>query len=184
MQNRRELIVAILVVVVGWIALMVVLGKWQNRQAVERGPALPHYPGTESVKEQLVPNLGWRKYWFTLDQDYPSTAVYQFYQSELAPKGWRRIGTTPTWVRVPGKDKMSDLFQTVWVSADRVYEIDLQMVSTADVTIRGAAVTSEKRRPGMQVYVTLRRSTGPWLLQPGKQGAPPPGAIDLKETGK
>ena len=184
MANRRELIVAILVVVVGWALLMVALGKWQSRKSVAMMPALLHYPGTESVKEQLIPNLGWRKYWFALDQDYPSTAVYQFYQNELSPKGWRRFGATPTWVRVPGKDQARDLFQTVWVSADRVYEIDLQMVSTVDVTTRGTAVTSEKRRPGMQVYVTLRRSMGPWLLQPGKQGAPSPGAIDVKETGK
>jgi len=180
--NRRELIIAILVISAGWVALMVVLARLQSGGETSRGPALVHYPGTESVKEQIVPNLGWRKYWFTLKQPYPSTAVYEFYQNELLPKGWRRMGPEPRWIRKAEKERVRDLFQTMWLSADRVYEIDLQMVSTAEVTRKGEAIATEERRPGIEVYVTLRRAMGPWLLESGGKREPPPGTIDLKET--
>lgn len=182
MGHRRELMIAILVLAAGWVALMVVLAKLQGGREAEKAPTFPHYPGTESVKEQTVPGLGSRKYWFTLNQDYPSTAVYQFYRGELQPQGWRRLGPEPTWRRKEEKEQVRDLFQTMWLSADRIYQMELQMASTVEVSRKGDKIVSEKRKPGIEVYVTLRRAMGPWLLESDGRGRPAPDAIELKET--
>ena len=170
----------VIIVIIVWVAIMIGLSRYQST----RIPPLLHYPGTESAKEQLVPNLGWRKYWFTLDQGYPSTAPYDFYAKALVAKGWWLANRyTPAWYRKDGKEEASDLFAATWVSPDKVYQIDLQMASKVHLKREGKRVTSEVRDRGIAVYVTLRRSIGPWLVE--KEGkSPGRGEIDMKGLGK
>jgi hypothetical protein len=52
------------------------------------------------------------------------------------------------------------------------------------VTRTGKTITSEQRQPGIEVFVTLRRSMGPWLLETPEKKTPSRDTIELKETGK
>jgi hypothetical protein len=175
-SHRRELVITIVVLAVVWLALMIALGRWQRgrRGGGAAEPKLLHYPGTESVREQTVPNLGWRKYWFALDEDYPSESVFYFYQNRLEPEGWRlAIPGEPQWYRRKGKGEDQDLFRASWISPNNLFQIDLDMVSTVKVRREGGAVLGEDREPGITVYVTLHRVIGPALLAPPV----PPGTV-------
>jgi len=167
---------------VGWVGLMVGLHKWQKSRSPSRTvvrPDLVHYPGTEGVPEQESENLGWRKYWFTFGEDYPSKTVYQFYQREMASQGWRLMpDREPEWIRRESKGKARDVFRATWLSPDRLYQLDLDMVSVAKVTREGDRVVSEEREPGMQVYVTLRRVMIPGMLLPPTQPEDVKGEIE------
>jgi hypothetical protein len=158
------------------VGVTILLSQLQQRTQ-KPGPPLLHYPGTESVDEQQLPNLGLRKYWFTLREPYPSLRVFDFYQRELTPRGWHAAWkVAPAWQRADQGEVEHDVFSAMWLSADNVYQLQLQMNSTVDVTRKGDQVVSEARRPGIEVYVTQQRSLGPWLLQ-DKPAQPP---IDVK----
>jgi hypothetical protein len=161
--RRRDILRAMLVLAMAWVLVVVAVSHWQRRAPRRGEPKLVHYPGTESVTEQEVPNLGYRKYWFHLDEEYPSTRVYQFYRKALAAQGWRFAwGEEPRWERRTEKGKAQDLFMAGWVSGDGLFEITLQMLSTVKVTTADGDVIAEERAPGMDVYVTMRRSMLPW----------------------
>ncbi len=165
--NRRELIRAIAVVAILWVAALLLLSRWQR---ADRGPELVHYPGTEDVPEQTSDSLGWRKYWFDLDEEYPSKSVFYFYRNELATRGWRFLGRDePQWTRRRSRGKTYDVFYAVWVSPDRLFQIELQMRSAVEFVESGGEVVGEERAPTIQVYVTLRRALDPRVI------APPPG---------
>lgn len=171
-SHRRELVLTIVALAAIWLVLMIALGRWQRgrRGGAAAEPKLVHYPGTEGVEEQRVPNLGWHKYWFTLDEDYPSKSVFHFYQNRLESEGWRLAESgEPQWYRRKGKEEDEDLFRTSWISADNLFQIDLDMVSTVKVRREGGAVVGEDRKPGITVYVTLHRVVGPALLAPAGQ---------------
>jgi hypothetical protein len=170
-SHRRELTISIVVLAVAWLVLMVVLGRWQEARRARGGPAaepkLLHYPGTEGVQEQTVANLGWRKYWFTLEEDYPSKSAFYFYRDALESQGWRPAASgEPQWYRRKGKDEDQDLFRASWISPNRLFQIDLDMASTIKANPEGGATAGEVREPGIKVYVTLHRVLGPALLAP------------------
>ncbi len=167
---------------VGWVGLMVGLHKLQQARTPLRTvvrPELVHYPGTEDIPEQESENLGWRKYWFTFGEDYPSITVYQFYQREMAKQGWRLVpDREPEWIRQDEKGKVRDVFRATWLSPDRLYQLDLDMVSVASVTREEGRVVDEEREPGMRVYVTLRRVMVPGMLLPPTEPGPLKGEIE------
>ncbi len=180
MRNRAEFIRAVLLLCLVWVLITIGLAAWQRRSQ-PLGPPLLHYPGTESVTEQTVPTLASRKYWFQLREDYPSLSVFTFYQQALAARGWHSTWTvTPTWQRVPGEGQANDVFEAAWISPDRVYQLQLQMVSTVTVTKAGES-TTEVRQPGIKVYVTQMQSVGPWLLEQKPKEQRP--SIDVKGKG-
>jgi hypothetical protein len=182
--RRRDILKAMLLLAVAWVLVVIGVSHWQRRASPPREPKLIHYPGTESVTEQVVPNLGYRKYWFHLDEEYPSTSVYRFYRKALAAEGWRFAwGEEPRWERRMEKGKAQDLFMAGWVSRDGLFEITLQLLSTVKVTSDDGDVISEERAPGMDVYVTMRRVLVPWGFgeekpNAGPQVPPVPGAVE------
>lgn len=163
--RRREILRAMLVVALAWVLVVLAVSHWQHRAPRSSEPKLIHYPGTESVTEQVVPNLGYHKYWFHFNEEYPSIRVYQFYRNALAAEGWRFVwGEEPRWQRHTEKGKVQDLFMAGWVSRDGLFEITLQMLSEVKVKTDDGDVVSEERAPGMDVYVTMRRALAPWGL--------------------
>jgi hypothetical protein len=175
--NRRELARVVAVVAIIWVAALVLLGKWQqvNRTSGDHpDPALIHYPGFEDVPEQTSANIGWRKYWFELDEEYPSKSVFYFYQRELASRGWRLLGSgEPQWYRQTIKEGAQDVFHAVWRSSDNLFLIQLEMKSVVELIESGDQVVSEERDPTILVYVTLQREVGPGLLtEPHADSAP------------
>ncbi|MFB3881121.1 MAG: hypothetical protein ACE149_07650 [Armatimonadota bacterium] len=176
--NRRELLGMLALVGLLWLVLLAGLARWQRGRAAPATaePQLVHYPGTENVAEQTSANLGLRKYWFRLEEEYPSESVYRFYRDQLEPKGWRPIGAVaPQWVRRSEKDVTRDLFATGWISPDGLFHIDLQMMSVVHPAKEGSA-SGEERERGIRVYVTLRRSAPPEILLDQRPG-PTPGII-------
>ncbi len=173
MRNRRDFLRTILLLCLAWVAVTILLARWTQRSQQHAGPRLLHYPGTESRPEQTLPTLNLRKYWFALPEDYPSLTVYDFYQRELTARGWRPLSpATPTWQRqLDRKDetKAHDLFDTTWISPDRLYQLRLQLLAEVTLTRDGDRITAEQRRPGLQVYVTQQRSISPWLLDPPRK---------------
>ena len=172
-SHRRELFLVIIAVCLAWLAIVIGLSKWQQshrRTGAGAEPNLPHYPGTESVQEQTAPSLGWRKYWFTLNEDYPSKSAFYFYRNQLEPQGWRRTPEAePQWLRPKSKEEAQDLFHATWVSPNRLFQIDLDMVSSVTLLREGDHIVGEERKPGIKVYVTLRRVLTPSLLMSPKQ---------------
>lgn len=181
--SRKELLRVLGVILLAWVILLLALGKWQQRQAPERvgaEPELVHYPGTEGIQEQLAPNLGFRKYWFRLNEDYPSKSVFYFYQNEMGAKGWQLVsGGEPQWRRRESKDEIADLFHATWLSPDRLFQLDVEMVSRVKLTRQGPEMANEEREPGIRVYVTLRRVSMPGLMVPGPPKEPRRGEIEL-----
>ncbi len=174
--NRKELFVAIGAVMMVWVLLLVGVSRWQAHRpprGAGMAPELPHFPGTEDIREQESENLGWRKYWFTLEEDFPSTTVYQFYQKELGGQGWRQVPEgEPQWMREEAKGEAHDLFHATWVAPNRLYQVDLDMMSVVQVRREGGRVTGESREPGIKVFVKLQRVLTPVLLfPPGEPGA-------------
>ncbi len=172
--SRRELALVLGVVVIAWVGMLLLLAKWQRgRVAASAEPELVHYPGTEGVQEQTSENLGLRKYWFLLDEDYPSKSVYHFYRDEYGKKGWRTVSPRePQWYRRSEGGKFYDLSAT-WVSPDRLFQVELQMKSEVTPMERGGEVIGEERAPGIEVYVTQRRVLVPaFMLRPDERREP------------
>jgi len=175
--KRRELLQVVALVAVAWVAVLFFLTRWQRETIPTsdvREPELIHYPGTEGIEEQTSENLGFRKYWFTLNEDYPSKSVYYFYANQLEPEGWRPLHQAePRWVRQTWKKDMRDLFQAVWVSPDSLFQIELEMMSVLHPIEQGKMTVGSEREPGIQVFVTLRRSLHPSIiLEPRHQSKP------------
>lgn len=181
--SRKELLRVLGVILLAWVILLLALGKWQQRQAPSRAAEaeLVHYPGTEGIQEQLSPNLGFRKYWFRLNEEYPSKSVFYFYQNEMGAKGWQLVsGGEPQWRRQESKDEITDLFDAMWVSPDRLFQLELEMASHVKLLRNGSDMPSEEREPGIRVYVTLRRVNMPGLMVPGPPKEPRRGEIELQ----
>jgi hypothetical protein len=156
------------VLLVGWVLLMAGLTRWQRSRphSPAAQPPLIHYPGTESAPEQTAEATGFHRYWFHLDEDYPSLSVYSFYQQQLQSEGWRPFGEgQPQWTRREDKNTSSDLFHATWISPNGLFQIDLEMVSTVKVTQEDAART-EHRQPGLDVFVTMQRVLLPGIATP------------------
>jgi hypothetical protein len=173
--DRKDLVRVIAVVAVLWVATLFLLAKWQRSGGPSGGPSEPeliHYPGYEGVPEQTSPNIGWRKYWFELNETYPSKSVYHFYRHELASRGWQLLGRgDPQWIRQTDKDQHHDIFQAIWIGPDRLFQIELQMKSEVDLIKSGDQVVGEERSPTILVYVTMRRAVAPQiLLEPRSNG--------------
>lgn len=184
--NRRELLRLIALVAIVWLVVLLVVARWQRGRG-RTGPGEPqliHYPGTEGLQEQTSSNLGFRKYWFALNEGYPSKSVYRFYQSKLEPQGWRPLSRgEPQWVRRPAGDEARDLLEVIWVSPDNLFQLELQMISVVNAVRQEGKVVGEEREPGIQVYVTLRRALSPEIItQPRGEGAEP-GGIEPSNTG-
>jgi len=181
---RRELLVALGVILVGWIVLMVALARWQRGKAGEKTwsePELVHYPGAESAPEQTVPNLGIRRYWFHLSEDYPSQSVFGFYRKMLEAEGWRRVGENPpTWVRRQSKDEIWDGFDASWTDPKGLFQLDLQMVSQVRLARHEGSEPTERREPGIEVFVTQRRALFPGFALPPQRSAPPRREIEVR----
>ena len=186
--NRRELLHIIGVVFVVWLVLVAGLSKWQQWQAARETevgvavvePELPHYPGTEDIPEQTSPALGWRKYWFELDEGYPSKSVLYFYRNELEQDGWRLLGPgEPVWYRRESPDEVRDLLQAVWLSPDALFQIQVDLVSVVERVMHDGEPVGEHRQPGMYVYVTLSRAMMPMLIRPGPQRPPSRSEIEV-----
>lgn len=182
--NRKELFLVIGAVLLVWMLLVVCVTRW-HASRVPKGagvaPELPHFPGTESIQEQESENLGWRKYWFTLEEDFPSTTAYQFYQKELSGQGWRPVPEgEPQWVRQETKDEARDLFQATWLAPNRLYRVDLEMMSVVKERREGGRVVGETREPGIKVFVTLQRVLDPALLFAPSEPEAGKGEIEVK----
>ncbi len=181
--NRREFLRTVAVIAAGWVALLFLLSRWHRSskpQPAATEPVLVHYPGYEDVEEQTSPNLGFRKYWFRLNEDYPSRSVYYFYRNLLEPEGWEALSQhEPQWVRRATEKEVRDLFQAIWVSPDRLFQIELEMMSEVKLVTEGDTVLSEEREPGIQVFVTLRRTLHPGIML---QPRPPGGESGLIEA--
>ena len=184
MNLRKELLIVLGVVLVGWMVLMAGLARWQRSRAVQRvttEPELIHYPGTEGAEEQTSPNMSFRKYWFKLNEDYPSLSVFYFYQKQLEPKGWKLMTKgAPAWVQQQEKDKLVDVFRAVWMDPKGLFQLDLEMASTVRLAKHDLGMETQDREPGIKVYVTLRRSLLPGMLMPPEEAAPSRGEIEVR----
>jgi len=180
--NRRELALVVGVVVVAWVAVLLVLAKWQRSQPPSTDePELIHYPGREDIAEQRSQNLGMRKYWFAFEEDYPSKSVFYFYKNAYRDKGWSLTGPEePQWYRRTEGGKAYDLFYALWLSPDRIFQLELQMKSEVTPIREGGQVVGEDRAPGIKVYVTQKRVMAPALILPPTQRGKPPPEIELE----
>jgi hypothetical protein len=180
--SRRELALVLGVVVLGWVVLLLVLNKWQQSQPPQVSePELTHYPGQEDAPEQTSQNIGLRKYWFTLNEAYPSQSVYQFYQDEYRKRGWERVGRgEPQWFRRTDGGRLYDIFHTMWMSPDRLFQVELQMTSEVKPIRERGEIVSEERMPGIEVYVTQRRALSPALVSPPAPEGKPPAEIEVE----
>jgi len=181
--NRRQLFLVIAVICAAWVGLMLGLSRWQQSRSGARPsaePDLPHFPGTEGVDEQTSRNLGWRKYWFRLNEDYPSKSVLNFYQHEMDARGWRLVGSQqPQWHRRNGEEEAYDVLEATWVAPNRLFQLDLQMLSRVVLVSQAEEVLGEDRAPGIEVWVTLRRVLAPGLIVPQPVSGAPRSGIEL-----
>lgn len=181
--SRKQLLLMIAVVCAAWVGLVLGLSRWQQSHRAARPsaePYFPHFPGTEDVAEQTSPNLGWRKYWFHLNEDYPSKSVLNFYQHEMDAQGWLLVGNQqPQWHRRNGEEEAYDVLEATWVAPNRLFQLDLQMLSRVTLVRQAEEVLSEDRARGIEVWVTLRRVLAPGLIVPQPARSPPRSGIEL-----
>jgi hypothetical protein len=166
--NRRDLLRVVAVLAAAWVLVVLVLARWQR--SAKLGPAaaeprLVHYPGYEGVEEQTTENLSFRKYWFTLNEDYPSKSVYHFYKNLLEPEGWQpAFRGEPQWTRRIAKDEARDILHALWISPDRLFQLEVEMMSVAKLVTADGTVIAEEREPGIQVFVTQQRALHPGII--------------------
>ncbi len=169
--NRRELLRVVAILAAAWVLVLLVLTRLQRSGRpgpTSAEPRLVHYPGYEDVEEQTTENLSFRKYWFTLNEDYPSKSVYYFYKNLLEPQGWQpAFRGEPGWTRRMEKERARDLFHALWISPDRLFQLEVRMMSVAKLVTADGTVIAEEREPGIQVFVTQQRALHPGIiLQP------------------
>lgn len=184
MSQRRELLIVMALLVVGWMLAMGMLGRWQASRDQRRGsqPELPRYPGTETAEEQTSPSIGLRKYWFRVAEDYPSDSVYRFYRRELEGKGWRlvRNATRSGWTRQRQGEVLLDVFRAIWLDAKGLFQVELEMTSTVRQREGDLGQLVQEREPGMKVYVTMRRVLVPGLAPPPDRSAAPKAGVEAE----
>jgi hypothetical protein len=166
--NRRDMLIAFAVLGLVWALLLAGLVRWQRGAAQRRPtnePEFIHYPGTENIEEQTSANLGFRKYWFTLNEDFPSTSVYLWYKNELEQKGWKPVSARePRWTRHVAGKEARDIFQAMWISPDNLFQLETELVSIARPADEDNPLLGEQRDEGIQVFVTLRRALHPSII--------------------
>ncbi|MBN1459321.1 MAG: hypothetical protein JXA57_07280 [Armatimonadetes bacterium] len=166
--NRREMLIIFGVLGLVWALLLAGLVKWQRGGAERKAsnePELLHYPGTESIEEQTSINLGFRKYWFVLHEDYPSESVYLWYKNELEQQGWRpAVPGQPQWRRHVSGNEAKDMFQAMWISPDNLFQYEVELLSIARPADEHNPLMGERRDEGIQVFVTLRRALHPGII--------------------
>jgi len=181
--SRKELVLTVAAMVAAWVVMLLLLAAWQRRSVSARSgsePELIHYPGTEDAAEQTSVNIGLRRYWFSLDEAYPSKSVYRFYDREYRQRGWRRSHAgEPEWYRRSESGVFYDLFHAVWVGPDRLFQVELQMKSEVKPVREGGELVTEERVPGIKVYVTQRRVIFPGAMGPPERRTRPRGEIEI-----
>jgi hypothetical protein len=176
--SKRELLRMLALVGIAWVVILYGLAKWQGSRQAGSEPQLVHYPGTERVTEQTSANIGLHKYWFRLNEEYPSKSVYYFYQNQLEPRGWKRLGKgEPTWARLSERESARDLFQAVWISPDSLFQVELQMMSVVHQVKEGETASREEREPGIEVFVTQRRAVHPGIIMHDRRQRSPADGI-------
>lgn len=176
--NRRELLIIFGLLGLVWMLLLAGLVRWQQGAAqrkLSNEPELIHYPGTDGIPEQTSVNLGLRKYWFVLHEDYPSESVYLWYKNELEQRGWRpAFAGQPQWRRDVSGKEAKDIFQAMWISPDNLFQYEVELLSIARPADENNPLMGEQRDEGIQVFVTLRRALHPGLIMqpraPGERG--------------
>ena len=181
--SRRELVLTVAAMIAAWVVMLLLLAAWQRRSGSARSgsePELIHYPGTEDVAEQTSVNIGLRRYWFSLDEAYPSKSVYHFYDREYGERGWRRSHPgEPEWYRRSERGLFYDLFYAVWVGPDRLFQVELQMKSEVKPVWEGGELVAEERVPGIKVYVTQKRVVFPGTMGRPERRTRPRGEIEV-----
>jgi hypothetical protein len=115
-----------------------------------------------------------------LNEDYPSKSVLSFYQQEMDARGWLLVGNPqPRWHRRNGEEEAYDVLEATWVAPNRLFQLDLQMLSRVALVSQAGEVLGEDRARGIEVYVTLRRVLAPGLIVPQSAPAAPRSGIEL-----
>jgi hypothetical protein len=164
--ERRSLFIVLLICAVAMIGAAYFVRYLQHNPKAGWGrvePEMPLYPGADAktVRRQKADVLGWQGLFFHVDENYPSTNVYEFYRSTLEAEGY-----TPTpkdyqskWA--PGEDEKEKgkvILSADWVSPSKLHVFHLEI--TAAVKIRrneNGAELNRETLPGLQVDCNLSR---------------------------
>ena len=164
--DRRSLFIVLLICALALVGAAYLVRYLQHNPKAGWGrvePEMPLYSGAnlKTVRRQKADVLGWQGLFFHVDEDYPSTKVYEFYRSALEAKGYSRIPKNyqPKWE--PGeeeKEKGKVVLSADWVDPQKLHVFHLEI--TAAVKIRrdenGAALNREVL-PGLQVDCNMSR---------------------------
>ena len=121
---------ALLLFLIVWVALAAIV-----TYLVQRGPKSPRrdvrfdvpvYPGARNVQREGAPETKWLRVTYELDARPPATQVVQYYDEQLAARGWRlaRRDGTQDWQTMRG-EKAVDVFWRKWLTEDELLRFDL-----------------------------------------------------------
>jgi hypothetical protein len=155
---------ALVVLLLAWLVALVVLSRLHRGGGPQEGEGvLPVYPGAYQADIRTIPDRDWKSASYTVALDYPSLAVFNYYDEHMKSQGWSRRFPPgePQWtVAQTGKGKHATMF-SAWVSSDGLWRVDLQL--TWDEAKRGAEESEAAR---MQVAATMSRNMVP---EPAKE---------------
>lgn len=158
-QFRRT----IALVAVGWVLFLVivlaVVRLVRGPAAEQAGIEVPVFPHAGRVIEQRSPGIGFQSYEYRVGVDYPSVAVWDFYNEALTRRGWRQrpqIGR-PEWTTQRQDDDNYDILAGQWLDPRGLHQ--LQLTATSREAVKrdpdSGQVISRIRRPGLHVIVKV-----------------------------
>jgi hypothetical protein len=153
----------IVLVALGWVLFLVivlaVVRLVRGPAAEQAGIEVPIFPGAGRVIEQRSPAIGFQSYEYRVDVDYPSAAVWDFYNEALTRRGWRQrpqIGR-PEWTTQRQDDNNYDILAGQWIDPRGLHQLQLTATSMEEVKRDpdSGQVISRIRRPGLHVIAKV-----------------------------
>jgi hypothetical protein len=162
---HREFSKIMVIALAGWAALVLILSLYfrpgPGRGAERFEPALPVYEGASNLEERRAENLGWHNLRYQVSQEFPSLAVYRFYDQELRRRGWKREFPTeeaPEWRALRTRNERHLVARAQWRDEKGIYQIVVEIMATEKVREDASGeVIAEKREPGLTVSCTASR---------------------------
>jgi len=158
---RRSLVLGLLAVVAGFI-LLGFISRRLPKAPESQEPALPIYPQAYQVRNMSIPDRGWRRIIFQVEEDYPSQRVLDFYTKTLGERGFQvnRPEDLPSWRPMKAEKDFRRLkLKQVWIDAPQLHLVELAIFAVEDYQWdpEKSRIIGRQIRPGQEVVLTLSR---------------------------
>lgn len=161
---RRTIILVLLAcfVALNAIAYMIRATRRSDEGWGRQEPKIPLYPGAKQPKYLKNDVLGWQSLVFQVEENHPSTKVFDYYCNLLESKGYRMIegSKAPSWQQTEvSKDGQKLEISGFWQDPEqlRVFQLDVIATEEFDRDLASGRLIGSSILPGEKVEIILSR---------------------------